>query len=151
MPVTRACARCESICRRMRSICWRMLPASSRCPAASARSISCASNRQRRFQSVREVARLRHGARDATLALVEQRVEVVDERRDFTRILAFEAHRLPVAHRRQPAAHDGERRQPLPHHDEGDDEKEPARDDRKSEVQPPNPLPAEMKTSPPSS
>ena len=45
---------------------------------------------ERRLQAVRQVAGLGQRARDAALALVEQRVEVLDERRDLARIVALE-------------------------------------------------------------
>ena len=50
------------------------------CPAASARSASCAEHRQRRLQAVREIAGLGERARTAASRCVEQRVQIVDER-----------------------------------------------------------------------
>ena len=69
---------------------------------------------ERCLQAVRQVAGLRHRARDAALALVEQRVEVVDERRDLGRILALEPRRPPVANGAEPFAQRREWRQSAP-------------------------------------
>ena len=46
---------------------------------------------KRRLQAVRQVARLCHRAADGLLPLVEQRVEIVDERLHFCRVIALDA------------------------------------------------------------
>ena len=58
-------------------------------------------HRQRRLQAVREVAGLGDRTADDLLAVVEQAVEVVDERLHFTGIGAFDAMLLVAVNRRQ--------------------------------------------------
>ena len=54
--------------------------------------------RERRLQSVREIARLRHRARDLLLPIREQRVQLIDERLHLGRIVAGDAPFAAVAH-----------------------------------------------------
>ena len=51
---------------------------------------------ERRLQAVRQVARLRDRTADGLLSLVEQRVEIVDERLHFCRVLAVDAPIAPL-------------------------------------------------------
>ena len=70
---------------------------------------------ERRLQAVRQVARLCDRTADGLLPLVEQRVEIVDERLHFGRIFALDAPiaalvqsgkaRAKVVDRRHAAAH----------------------------------------------
>ena len=86
-------------------------------------------DRERRLEAVREVAGLGDRAPHRPFAMVEQRVEVVDERLDFARIAPLDSPIAPVAHRRELVAQLVERRQAAAHHatsppamhDDGDD------------------------------
>jgi len=61
-------------------------------------------HRERRLQTVREIAGLRDGARDTALSLFEQPVEIVDERHDLGGVLAVEPGAPAVANGGQTVA-----------------------------------------------
>ena len=69
-------------------------------------------HRERRLQAVREIAGLADRAADRCVAMLEQRVEIVDERLHFARIASLRACASPLLHVGQPLAHLVERRQP---------------------------------------
>ena len=80
-------------------------------------------DRERRLEAVREIPRLRARSRHALLALGEQRVQVLDERLDLRRILAFDPRRPAVAQCRHARAQPSERGHPHPYGGERGDQK----------------------------
>ena len=87
----------------MRSTCSVTAAAISVCPAAAARSASCECT-ARSLQAVREVAGARDRPPHRLLLVIEQRVEVVDERLDLGWIRAFDARLASLVDRAQPRA-----------------------------------------------
>ncbi len=77
---------------------------------------------ERRLEAVREIPRLRARSRHALLALGEQRVQVLDERLDLRRILAFDPGLPAVAQCRHPRAQPRERGHPHPYGGERGDQ-----------------------------
>ena len=71
-------------------------------------------DRQRRFQSVREIAGLGRGLLDPQLAVEEQRVEVVDERLNLRWVNPFKPALRTLAHVEQPRAQLPQRQQTAP-------------------------------------
>ena len=71
-------------------------------------------DRQRRLQSVREIAGLGRGLLDPQLPVGEQRVEVVDERLNLRGVDAFEPALRTLAHVEQPRAQLLQRQQAAP-------------------------------------
>ena len=59
-------------------------------------------HRQRRLQAMREIAGRRARAPDHLLALVQQLIQIGDERLHFYRVAAFEAAFAPVAQAAKP-------------------------------------------------
>ena len=73
---------------------------------------------ERRLQAVRKIAGLGDGAFDGAIALVEQGVEIVDQRLHFGRVRAFEPARAAGVQDFQVAANGIDRRQTAPHLEE---------------------------------
>ncbi len=71
---------------------------------------------QRRLESVREVAGLRERPAHRRIAVIEERVEIVDERLHFGRVLPLETTRAPFPDAGQARSQEGKRRQSAPHH-----------------------------------
>ena len=89
------------MCRRIRSICWRMTAASSPWPGLVGDVRFVREHRERRLQRVRQVAGLRDRAPHGLIAMLEQRVEIVDERLHLAGIPPLDAPiRCPGARRR---------------------------------------------------
>ena len=71
---------------------------------------------KRRLQPVREIACLRRCPRDPAFAIVEQPIQIVDERCHFVRILAFDPAASPVAHIGEALTEHRERRESSTNH-----------------------------------
>ena len=82
---------------------------------------------QRRLQSVGQIAGLRDRATDRDLAVLEQRVQVVDERLDFGRVRPVELPLPAFANQREAGANRLKRRDASPEEREPDDETENGR------------------------
>jgi hypothetical protein len=90
-------------------------------------------HRERRLQAVRQVARLRDRAADGAFLVLEQRVQIVDERLHFARVVVAQLPGGARAHVRQALPHlvEGPKRtphqpQPGDHARDGDRRRNPA-------------------------
>ncbi len=77
---------------------------------------------KRRLEAVREVARPRDGSPHRLFAVLEQHVEIVDERLHFSGVDAVDAAFTTGMHGGQPRSQPVDGRQPAPHLDEPDDQ-----------------------------
>ena len=75
-----------------------------------------------RLEAVREVARTRDGSADCLFAVLEQHVEIVDERLHFSGVDAVDSALTTGMHGGQPRSQPVDGRQPAPHLDEPDDQ-----------------------------
>ncbi len=105
-------------------------PRARACPACVGDLRFVRKHRERRLQRVREIAGLGDRAPDGLIAMLEQRVEIVDERLHLARIAPLDAAIAPLVHRGEALAQLGERRQAVPHHRQPAQQADRRKDDR---------------------
>ena len=93
---------------------------------------------ERRLQRVRQIAGLRDRAPHGLIAMLEQRVEIVDERLHFAGIAPFDAAIPSLAHGGEPLPQLGERRQAVPHHRQPAQQADRREDDQRGVVHEPD-------------